>query len=180
LVDPGTEVTRWHLKPEGIARARRFAASGTLDRVTAIWASTEAKAIEAAGICAARLGLGLAVRHDLGENDRSATGFLPPPEFEAMADAFFARPEESVRGWERAADAQARIVAAVRAIAGGHRGPGDILVMAHGAVGALLRGHLLGQPISRALDQPRQGCWFAVDLPAWRLATPGWQAMPEA
>jgi hypothetical protein len=32
------------------------------------------------------------------ENDRSATGFLPPPEFEAVADAFFVRPLESVRG----------------------------------------------------------------------------------
>ena len=30
-----------------------------------------------------------------------------------MADAFFAKPEESVRGWERAVDAQARVAAAV-------------------------------------------------------------------
>ena len=48
-----------------------------------------------------------------GENDRSATGFLAPPDFEAAADRFFAEPETSFRGWERAIDAQARIVAAV-------------------------------------------------------------------
>ena len=48
----------------------------------------------------------------IGENDRSATGFLPREEFWATADLFFAHPTESIRGWERAIDAQARIVAA--------------------------------------------------------------------
>jgi broad specificity phosphatase PhoE len=144
--------------------------------VGTVWASTECKAIEAAGILAAARGLGVGVRDDLGENDRSATGFLPPAEFERVADAFFANPGESVRGWERAVDAQARIVGAVRALVP-ESGDGDVLVCAHGAVGALLRGHLLGAPISRALDQPGQGCWFAVELPAWRLVTTGWQVL---
>jgi broad specificity phosphatase PhoE len=176
VVDAGVPVPRWHLTDAGIAKLRRFAASGALAGVTAVWASTECKAIEAAGILAAALGLGVRVRADLGENDRSSTGFVPPPEFEQMADAFFAKPDVSIRGWERAADAQARIVAAVRAVVEGSP-EGDVLVAAHGAVGALLRGHLLGAPISRALDQPGQGCWFAVALPDWRLATPGWQAL---
>jgi broad specificity phosphatase PhoE len=96
-----------------------------------------------------------------------------------MADAFFANPEASIRGWERAVDVQARIVAAVRAVAAAENGAGDILVAAHGAVGALLRGHLMGAPISRALDQPGAGCWFAVALPAWRLATQDWQVLPS-
>jgi broad specificity phosphatase PhoE len=180
VVDPGVPVTRWHLKPEGIARLRRFAATGALAGVTAAWASTECKAIEAAGILAGALGIGVRVREDLGENDRSATGFLPPAEFEQVADAFFANPGASIRGWERATDAQARIVAAVRAVAADSAGAGDILVAAHGAVGALLRGHLLGAPISRALDQPGQGCWFAVELPNWRLLHPDWQRLPAA
>ena len=180
VIDPAVPVPRWHLRAEGIAKLRRFAASGALDAVGAVWASTETKAIETAGILAAARGLGVRVREDLGENDRSATGFLPPPEFERMADAFFATPTESIRGWERAVDAQARIVAAVRAVVAAERAPGDILVAAHGAVGALLRGHLLGAPISRALDQPGAGCWFVVELPGWRLATPGWQVLPAA
>jgi hypothetical protein len=58
---------------------------------------------------------GLTVRTDanLGENDRSATGFIPEPEFSHVASQFFASPDTSIRGWERARDAQARIVAAV-------------------------------------------------------------------
>jgi broad specificity phosphatase PhoE len=179
VVDPAVPVPRWHLAPQGVERLRRFAASGGVDGATAVWASTECKAIEAAGVLAGRLGLGIGVREELGENDRSATGFLPPAEFEAMADAFFARPAESVRGWERAVDAQARILGAVRALAA-VPGEGDLLVVSHGAVGSLLRGHLLGAPISRALDQPRQGCWFRVELPGWRLEEAAWREMPAA
>ena len=178
VIDPAVPVPRWHLAPAGIAKLRRFAASGALEGVGAVWSSTEAKAIETAGILAAARGLGVRVREDLGENDRSATGYLPPPEFERMADAFFANPATSVRGWEKAADAQARIVAAVQALAAEETAPGDILVAAHGAVGALLRGHLMGVPISRALDQPAAGCWFAVEWPAFRLLTPAWQVLP--
>lgn len=180
VIDPAVPVPRWHLTGPGIAKLRRFAADGGIAGVTAVWASTECKAIEGAGILAGALGLAVRVREDLGENDRSATGFLPPAEFERMADAFFAESGRSIRGWERAADAQARIVAAVRALAAEENGTGDILVVAHGAVGALLRGHLLGAPISRALDQPGAGCWFAVELPAWRLLTPAWQLLPAA
>jgi len=49
----------------------------------------------------------------LGENDRSATGFLARDEFEATVNAFFAYPQDSIRGWEPAVDAQARIVRAI-------------------------------------------------------------------
>ncbi|WP_237214521.1 histidine phosphatase family protein [Falsiroseomonas oryziterrae] len=177
-IDPAVPVPRWHLRESGIAKLRRFAAGGAIAGVGHVWASTECKAIESAGILAGALGLGLRVREDLGENDRSATGFLPPDEFETMADAFFANPEQSVRGWERAVDAQARIVNAARAVVAESGPAGDILVAAHGAVGSLLRGHLLSAPISRALDQPAPGCWFAVELPGWRLLTPEWQVLP--
>jgi broad specificity phosphatase PhoE len=178
-VDPATPVPRWHLAPAGIARLRAFAATGRLAGIRHVWSSSETKAIETAGILAAALGLGISVRKDLGENDRNATGYLPEAEFQAMADAFFARPAESVRGWERAADAQARILAAARAVVAAAP-QGDILISTHGAVGSLLRGYLAGAPISRALDQPGAGCWFAVALPSWRLVTPDWQRLPPA
>lgn len=156
-VDPGRDVTRWHLSDRGIARMRAFAE--TAPRFSAIWASTETKAIEAAGILAAAQGIGIQVHEGLGENDRSATGFLPPNEFENAADAFFAYPETSFRGWETALAAQARVVTAWQQIA-----LKEIAVVAHGAVGTLLRCHLAGLPISRQYDQPGQGhYWRIVD-----------------
>ena len=177
VVDPSVPVPRWHLSDRGIARMRGFAALPELDQVASIWSSGETKAIEAAGILAGRLGRPVGVEADLHENDREATGFLPPPEFEAMADAFFARPDESVRGWERARDAQSRVADAVDRILHGFAGR-DVAFVAHGGVGTLLLCRYLGEPISRSRDQPFQGHYWVFDtgtravIETWRPIAP--------
>ena len=71
------------------------------------------KATQTAEILATSLGIDFKVRPAMHENDRSATGFLEPKEFEAAADQFFAHPTKSVRGWETAVRAQVRIVTEV-------------------------------------------------------------------
>lgn len=168
IIDPATPVAHWRLSEVGVRRMQAFAASAEMRGLDAIWSSEETKAIEAANILAKAHGLSVSRRADLGENDRSATGYLPPAEFEAMADAFFARPKESVRGWERAIDAQARIAGAVETILRDFHGD-RLAIVAHGAVGTLLMCHLLGEPISRAADQPFQGCFWAVDITRRRV-----------
>lgn len=137
-IDPTIPVQRWRPSDKGVARMGYFAQSSIVAKASSIWASTEAKAIEAAGILAARFGLGVEVEHDLGRNDRSATGYLPPEEFEKTAGLFFALPEKNVRGWESAVDAQRRIRHAVDRILAS-RIKGDPAIVAHGAVGTLLR-----------------------------------------
>ena len=59
IVDSQIDVRRWRLSDAGLARMRIFADSPAVADVTSVWASTEAKAIEAAGILAARFGLGV-------------------------------------------------------------------------------------------------------------------------
>lgn len=172
LVDPAVPVTRWGLSDHGRARMARFAASPVLAGVSALWSSDETKAVEAATLVAHSLGLPVRQHPDLGENDRSATGFLPQDVFESTADAFFARPGDSVQGWERAVDAQARIVRAVTEIVAGH-GAGDLAIISHGAVGTLLAAALQGAPISRALDQPFQGHYWRASLSGLRMQH-GW------
>lgn len=164
VVDPHVPIERWHLSTAGVDRMRAFSRSPVPSNVRAIWSSTETKAIEAAGILAGAIGIGINVSKDLGENDRSATGFLPPNDFEQMADAFFATPEISVRGWERAIDAQERIREAVTAIASRYS-DGDLAIVAHGAVGTLLFCALSGLAISRCFDQPFQGHYWLAPLP---------------
>jgi broad specificity phosphatase PhoE len=97
----------------------------------------------------------------------------------ATADAFFARPDDSVRGWERAVDAQARIVAAVQAVLA-QAPPGDVAIVAHGGVGALLLCHLKHVPISRAEDQPGEGGGniFVFGRADWALVQ-GWRRIEE-
>lgn len=163
--DPAVPVPQWALNETGRARHARFAQSDMISEVTAVYSSTERKAIEGAAPAATRLGLSPRALEVLGENDRSATGYLKPTEFEAAADAFFAHPDQSFRGWETARAAQARIVAAVRTIAALDTSAGDILIVAHGGVGALLRCHLLDVEIARSGDQPAGGgCYFSTDL----------------
>lgn len=176
-VDPAVPVPEWGLSDLGAARARAFAAAPGLAAFRRIVASTEVKAKEAAQILADALGLQVEVRAGLHENDRSATGYLPEPEFQAMADAFFAHPHESVRGWEKAADAQARIVSAVTAALAEAPGVPTVFV-GHGGVGTLLLCHLAGYPIARVHDQPPVGggCWFAAGAGA---APTAWRTMEE-
>ncbi|WP_293859818.1 histidine phosphatase family protein [uncultured Alsobacter sp.] len=176
-VDPGRPVPLWSLSEKGAARMASFAAAPTTAGVAAVWSSAETKAVEAAAILAEARGVAPRVHEPLHENDRSATGFLPPPEFEAMADAFFGRPQESVRGWERAVDAQERIATAVDHVLALTPG-GDVAVVAHGGVGTLLLCRYLGEPIDRRRDQPFQGHWWSFDratrrvLNAWTPIAP--------
>jgi broad specificity phosphatase PhoE len=162
-VDPSVPITDWGLNDTGRRRAEAFAWSPVLARAGAIVTSEERKARETAGILAGELDLDIFTDPRLGENDRSATGFLPPEEFEAAADRFFARSEEGCCGWERAIDAQKRIVDATRELLGKHRS-GDLVIVSHGAVGTLLLCALTHQPIDRRHDQPFQGHYWRAPL----------------
>jgi broad specificity phosphatase PhoE len=156
-IEPSVPVTQWGLSPLGRQRMQALLAQPWIRGIGAVWCSTERKAIEGAQIVAAAIG---AVPHqhpNLGENDRSATGYLPKAEFEATADAFFANPHRSIRGWETAADAQRRIVAAIATVLSITPSALDIAIVAHGGVGALLLCHLKGCAISRTQDQPGAG-----------------------
>ena len=177
-IDPAVPVPHWGLSELGRRRTQSIGARPSLAGTRHIFCSDETKAIETAELLAGPLGLTVEQREDMHENDRSATGFLPPDEFEAVADRFFAEPMSSVRGWERAVDAQARIVRAIeRAI---DTAPtGDILVVGHGGVGTLLYCHCAGLAIARDHDQPAGGGnVFSVALDTLR-ALHGWRPMEE-
>ncbi len=162
-IDPAVPVPAWGLSDEGRRRAAAMLGQPWIAEVRRLVSSDESKAVETAEIIGAHLGLEVEVRSGIGENDRSATGFVPPDEFEQLADAFFATPDESVRGWERAVDAQTRIVGGLADLLAGD-GEGDVAVVGHGGVGTLWYCHLLGVPIDRRHDQPGQGHYFSVDL----------------
>lgn len=174
VVDGAVPVPQWRLSAAGLRRMRTFAASDATTGVGEIWSSAEVKAQEAAAILAQARGAPIHTCENLGENDRSSTGFRPPAEFERLADAFFARPEQSIEGWERAVDAERRIAQAFAAILSAGRGAGDLAIVSHGGVGTLLYCHLTGRPIDRGHDQPFQGCYWLWDA-AQREMIHGWR-----
>jgi len=187
VISHDVPVPRWPLSERGRTRMRAGLQQPWVKDVVAIYSSTEQKALDGAAILGEHLSLPFTPIHELGENDRSATGFLPGEEFERVADEFFANPQTSVRGWERAVDAQARMVKAVEQVAlleqtraklGGMtiEKAGAVAIVSHGAVGTLLYCHLTGQAISRRWDQPPNGGgnWFRFTL-APREAFGAWQ-----
>ncbi len=154
--DPAIPVPQWGLNATGQARIAALAASGAMQGTQVIYSSTETKAVETAAPLAQALGCPHDQVAEMGENDRSSTGYLPGPAFEAAADAFFANPDESHQGWETARAAQQRIVNAVDAALKAQ--PNDnILFVGHGAVGTLLYCALMDIPIDRRHDQPHGG-----------------------
>ncbi|MEM8870477.1 MAG: histidine phosphatase family protein [Pseudomonadota bacterium] len=186
-MDPSVPVPQWGLSDEG--RTRCVAVAGRLTEVGRVVSSRERKAVETAELLAA--GRPFDTFEDLGENDRSATGFLPQTEFEAMADLFFAKPEESAKGWERAVDVQSRVVARLQSLISEHTAvaaetaqdatvpqrPGHLVVCGHGAAGTLAYCYFAGLAIDRRHDQmPGGGCFFDMELPHTKPSQ-GWRRM---
>jgi broad specificity phosphatase PhoE len=159
VVDPAVPVPEWGLSGRGRARVTAMLAQPWLASTTRIVSSAERKALDTADILATHLGLDVEVRHDTGEIDRSVPGFLPPDEFERVADECFAHPDRSARGWEPAAVAQARVATALLDLLAT---PDETVVVGHGGVGTLWWCRLGGVPIERRWDQPGQGHWFTV------------------
>jgi broad specificity phosphatase PhoE len=175
-IDPSVPVRCWGLSEVGRARTETVTATGLLSGTTQVISSGERKAIETAEIIAAKLGVDVEVREAMHENDRSATGFLVPDEFEATANQFFAQPHISIRGWERALDAQLRIAREVEHVLARNT-PGDVLFVGHGGVGTLLYCHYSGLGIDRAHDQPAGGGSFFAFASHERRVLHGWRRL---
>jgi broad specificity phosphatase PhoE len=139
VIDPQVPVPDWGLNPRGAAR--HAALAGTWNRTRpapdAVWSAPSARRATAPRILAGAFGLTARTDADLGENDRSATGFIPEPEFSGVADssspirtrAFAAGNARATRrrgSWRRW-----RVVAKTQ-------GTGEIAIVTHGAVSTLL------------------------------------------
>src|SRR5271156_6028942 len=114
LIDPQIPVPQWSLSDIGRARMTGFCERATwLSEVTRLVSSAETKALDGAKIIRNRYALPLHADSQFNELDRSATGYLSKAEHGVASKAASANPQISVRGWEKPADAQRRIVAAV-------------------------------------------------------------------
>jgi broad specificity phosphatase PhoE len=176
VIDPAVPVPRWPLSERGRQRMQRTLDQPWASDLSRVFSSDEQKAVDGAAILASALSIPHECDPELGENDRSATGFLEPDAFWPVVEAFFADPHTSVRGWERAIDAQSRVVRAVRRAAASCGANETIAFVAHGAVGSLLLCHLQSRPIDRSAEQPvgSGGHYLCFDREAWTLSE-SWQ-----
>lgn len=177
LIEPIKGSRSWSLNSTGASRVARLASRHSRLHLTRhIISSPETTAMETATPLAQALGLTVDVRENMREHDQSSTGFLSKRELEQTSSAFFSQPERSVRGWEAASAAQRRIMSEVDACLDRDL-LGDVLIVGHGGVGALLYCGLSGRTIDRDHVQDMGGgVWFKFDSILHRPLT-GWQPM---
>lgn len=176
-IDAEVPVTEWHLSELGRQRTRRMLEQPWIASVERVVSSAETKALDTATMVADHLGLAVEVRPATGEIDRSSTGYVTHDRHEELADRLFAFPDRSADGWERALDAQVRIVDGLADLVDGAHSR-DTVVVGHGGVGTLWYCWLTDQPIDRRLDQPGQGHYFTVD-PVTRTVLHPWRAIDD-
>lgn len=157
VIEPSKPPAEWSLSQKGRRRHQAFARNSMLRNVSAVFSSEELKARQGAKCVADVKGHAVSTVCELGECDRSSTGYLPKAEFHAAMLAFFENPDVSCDGWETANSAMGRIVRVVQKLKRLATALGDILIVAHGTVGALLRCHLLGIEVSQEQMQPSGG-----------------------
>lgn len=105
-IDPAIPIEQWGLSDTGQARALNFAVGNLLNQAIPIYSSTEQKSLDLAHILSAHTKSKIIAHTNLGENDRSSTGYLEQNAFEIHVKQFFANPTKSIAGWETAQDAQ--------------------------------------------------------------------------
>lgn len=181
-IDPNIDVPKWGLNETGKQRVadlvKRLGNENNIGSKIKIISSDETKAIETAQPLADGLNAEIIIDRLMGENDRSATGFLPPEQFEQVANQFFANPTKHIEGWESAEDAQKRIVTRYELHRRNYQDY-DLIFVGHGAVGTLLYCHLAGEIIDRKFDQTGGGGnFFKIDLVSQR-AVNHWQPIEQ-
>lgn len=171
IIDPHVPVPQWPLSPRGRERMQRLLDQSWIALIGSIYSSTEQKAVDGAEILAAHRALLYHGIKALGEIDRSATGYLPHEEHMATAELFFADPYTSIRGWERAIDAQQRITGAINDLIVHNSQDGHIAIVSHGAVGMLHLCELQNRPINQRDIPPgtHGGCYYCFEAQSKRL-----------
>lgn len=161
----------WNLSAAGFLAAGALAGRRFWPEIGRLVTSTEHKAIATAAPAAELWRLPCEANAAFDEVRRG--GYVE--DYEAQVRAFFAQPERSVSGWERAADAQARAIAGLAALRAASP-DANLALVGHGLLWTLLRAHLLGQ------SQPDPAEWRAIRMPdvaLWRWEGAVWELMQD-
>ncbi len=163
-IDKNELIEKWPLSEKGKDRFKKINLQSWFSKIDQIFTSEEQKAVDGADIASAYLNKPYTKIKSLGEFDRTSTGYQPYETFMHNVNSFFQYPTKNVCGWESATDAQKRIVKTIADIVMQSSNK-DILVISHGAVGALYMSYLLKKTISIIYSQPENngGNYFIVD-----------------
>ena len=130
----GNDAALWPLSERGESQVRKLAGAPFWDEVKTIISSDEPKAVATVSPIAAERRIPLQMHQGLRELCRTAVWL---EDYEARVLDVFQKPALSIEGWERASDAQARILATLEELLLKFDGA-PFAVVSHGMVMALL------------------------------------------
>jgi broad specificity phosphatase PhoE len=130
----GDDASQWPLSERGEEQVEQLAQQSFWDEVRVIASSPERKALETVQNIALMRHIPLRIHDDLRELQRTPEYI---DDYEARVLEVFQKPAVSIGGWERAADAQARILACFEELVREH-GDAPFAIVLHGMVLALL------------------------------------------
>jgi broad specificity phosphatase PhoE len=174
VINPEVPVPLWDLSEVGRRRLRSLLRKPWINNIGFIYSSEETKASSAGEAIARHVSSPHVTLAALGEVDRSSTGYLEMDEHDHAVAELFRNPEVSYQGWERAIDAQDRIVSFVKLIDAEVEKGASIAIVSHGGVGTLLMCHIKCVHISRDEAGPGQGNYFCFERGSWDLVY-GWR-----
>lgn len=151
----------WALSEEGRAACGPLAERMRGLRVEVVVSSEEPKAAETGRIVAAALGVPFEVRAGLEEHDRSNVPHMESREFISHMAHFFQKRGERVLGRESAAEALARVQAAIDGVVAERAGK-TVAVVTHGTVLSLFLGKH-----NRGVDAFQN--WRRMQLPSYAV-----------
>lgn len=162
-VDATRPADQWRLSAEGARAATALGRHPAVEGVERVFTSPEPKAVATATALALGTPVPVAALREL---DRSALGWLQSgDDYAATVTAILQRPQDAVRGCERAMDAQRRMVDAVAALVHTHPDQTAALV-SHGIVLTLYLAWLMGR------DTPDLALWRALRFPDLAVVAP--------
>lgn len=142
IPDPAIPISMWDYTDYGWARWEKILKKLWIKEIERLYSSPQVRAVKAAQQMADSLGYNLRIREDLGPIIRPDKKFLPAEEFAAAKGQFYEFPGNSIVGWEKAIDAQKRIIVAVDTILQESQNINHIGVVSHEDMAILLLCHI--------------------------------------
>jgi broad specificity phosphatase PhoE len=166
-VDPRTSSDQWTLADEGRAAAAALAELLRDRSFAVIVSSTEPKARQTAEVIGTRLGRPVRTAEGLQEHDRRSVPHMDSREFISMVALFFREADQLVLGDETADEAYHRFAAAVDRVL--EEEPGDVAIVSHGTVIALLAERRAKQDPFALWRRMGQPSYIVFELPGWKV-----------
>jgi broad specificity phosphatase PhoE len=178
IVDPNLPIPAWSLSERGKQRVRSLLVKKWVGNIGSLYCSKEKKSIDTAEIIKEHIQVNYSIIDSLGEIDRSKTGYLPPDKHLETVKLFYAFPNISINGRERAIDAQNRIIKTVQRIVDLDFGTKEIAIISHGGIAALFLAYLSKEKIDVSFGQPdiNGGCYFIFNAKTYQLIS-SWQSI---